>query len=267
MSNDSFTVIVLAAQRAGQLDPLAAEAGVSHKCLVPIAGKPLLMHVLAALAETEGIARIRIAVEQKAAEKLAALVEGLDVLVEFSAAADNIADSVYAAAHDVSGPVVVTTADNVLLTEGAVRAVSGKLLSGRDAVVAFARKESVLAAHPEGQRRFYKFSDGEYSNCNLYGLSQRGLRLAEAFRGGGQFAHNPMRITTAVGFLNAFLVRSGLITLDRAMQRLGSRFGVTAEAVILADGAHAVDVDNERTYEVAAELLKSRLRPLGFSSV
>ena len=46
-------------------------------------------------------------------------------------------------------------------------------------VVALARKEDVLAAHPEGQRRFYKFRDGEFSNCNLYGLSQRGLELAE----------------------------------------------------------------------------------------
>jgi hypothetical protein len=36
-----FTAIILAAQRAGQLDPLAAEAGVSHKCLVPIVGAGL----------------------------------------------------------------------------------------------------------------------------------------------------------------------------------------------------------------------------------
>ena len=28
-----------------------------------------------------------------------------------------------------------------------------------------------MAAHPEGQRRYYGFSDDEYSNCNLYGLA------------------------------------------------------------------------------------------------
>ena len=61
-------------------------------------------------------------------------------------------------------------------------------------VVALARKEDVLSAHPQGQRRFYRFRDGAFSNCNLYGLSRRGLALAETFREGGQFAKNPMRI-------------------------------------------------------------------------
>ena len=49
MTKPELTVIVLAAQRGGRLDPLAAEAGVSHKCLVPIGGRPLLAHVLEAL--------------------------------------------------------------------------------------------------------------------------------------------------------------------------------------------------------------------------
>ena len=59
------------------------------------------------------------------------------------------------------GPMVVTTADNVLLTAGAVREVAERLRGGDDAVVALARKEDVLAAHPEAQRNFYRFRDGE----------------------------------------------------------------------------------------------------------
>ena len=39
------TVLVLAAQRAGVVNPLAERAGVSHKCIVPICGKPLIVHV------------------------------------------------------------------------------------------------------------------------------------------------------------------------------------------------------------------------------
>ena len=46
------TAIVLAAQRAGRLDPLAERAGVSHKCLVPIGGVPLITHVLTTLARS-----------------------------------------------------------------------------------------------------------------------------------------------------------------------------------------------------------------------
>jgi GTP:adenosylcobinamide-phosphate guanylyltransferase len=258
MSAPAFTVVILAAQREGRLDPLAEHAGVTHKCLVPIGGRPLLAHVLAALATLDGIDSIRIAVERGAEEKLSGIALASGLPVTFVPAADNIADSVYAAAEGAAGPVVLTTADNVLLTPRAVREVADRLLGGDDAVAALARKEDVLSAHPQGQRRFYRFRDGEFSNCNLYGLSKRGLELAETFREGGQFAKNPMRIARAVGFLNLVIMRYGLITLDGAMARLGRRFGVRASAVLLADGAHAIDVDNERTYDIAAELLDRR---------
>ncbi|MEA3011957.1 MAG: hypothetical protein QOD42_502 [Sphingomonadales bacterium] len=258
MAEPGFTIIVLAAQRGGRLDPLAAEAGVTHKCLVPIGGRPLLAHVLAALGEMDGIDSIRISVEPGADDSLRPIVTASGRPAQFVAAADNIADSVYAAAMGTAGPVVVTTADNVLLTPAAVRQVMDRLAGGDDAVVALARKEAVLAAHPQGQRRFYKFRDGEFSNCNLYGLSQRGLGLAETFREGGQFAKNPMRIARAFGFLNLLLLRFGLVSLDKAMKRLGRRFKVRASAVVLADGAHAIDVDNRRTYDIAAALLDRR---------
>jgi GTP:adenosylcobinamide-phosphate guanylyltransferase len=253
-----FTIIVLAAQRGGRLDPLAAAAGVSHKCLVPIQGRPLLAHVLAALAELDGVDSIRIAVEPGAEEMLRPIAQASGLPVAFVAAAETITDSVYAAAAGTAGPLVITTADNVLLTPAAVRQVADRLARGDDTVIALARKEDVLSAHPEGQRRFYRFRDGEFSNCNLYGLSRRGLELAETFREGGQFAKNPMRIARAFGFLNLIILRYGLVTLDRAMQRLGRRFGVRVSGLVLADGAHAIDVDNPRTYKIAAELLDRR---------
>jgi len=255
---ERFTVIVLAAQRDGRLDPLAAEAGVSHKCLVPIGGRPLLAHVLAALAEVDGIGSVRIAVEPGADEQLRPIAAASGLPVTFVPAADTITDSVYAAAEGADGPLVITTADNVLLTAAAVRQVADRLAGGDDTVLALARKEDVLSAHPEGQRRFYKFRDGEFSNCNLYGLSRRGLALAESFREGGQFAKNPLRIARAFGLWNLLLLRSGLISLDRAMARLGRRFGVRASALVLKDGAHAIDVDNRRTYDIAAQLLDRR---------
>ena len=274
----TFTAIVLAAQREGRLDPLAAEAGVSHKCLVPIGGRPLLAHVIEALAAAEGLARIRISVEPSAEAALRQailpelvpgrgtsrrLVEGpsteaASCPIDFIPAAASIPDSLYAACAGADGPFVVTTADNVLLTAEAVRRVRDRLLAGDDGVAALARREDVLAAHPEGQRRFYRFRDGRFSNCNLYGLSRRGLGLAETYRSGGQFAKNPRRILQAFGPVNLVILRYGLLSLDAAMRRLGRRFGVRTSAVVLKDGAHAIDVDNARTYSIAAQLLEQR---------
>jgi GTP:adenosylcobinamide-phosphate guanylyltransferase len=256
-----LTAIVLAAQRGGRLDPLAADAGVSHKCLVPIGGRPLLAHVLGALVGVEGIARIRISVESDAEQSLRAICGGsgeFGIAVEFVPAAATITDSVYAAAEGAPGPFIITTADNVLLTPDAVRRVADRLFAGEDMVIALSRKEDVLSAHPQGQRRFYRFTDGAYSNCNLYGLSRTGLALAENFRSGGQFAKNPLRILQAVGLLNAIILGYGLVTLDRAFVRLGRRFRLKASAVVLEDGAHAIDVDNARTYAIASQLLETR---------
>jgi molybdopterin-guanine dinucleotide biosynthesis protein A len=68
------TVLVLAAQRAGVVNPLAARAGVSHKCVVPICGKPLIVHVMDALAQLSPPPKVRISVEPEIHGELAALL-------------------------------------------------------------------------------------------------------------------------------------------------------------------------------------------------
>lgn len=257
--DEAFTAIILAAQRAGQHDPLAEAAGISHKCLVPIAGKPLIVHVVAALRATPGLARLRIVVEPA---MFAAIESALppDLLpVEFIAAAPNLADSVFAGAEGIDQKILVTTADNVLLTPLAVGKMIAMLRTGVDVAIAMATRAAVLAAHPEGQRRFYRFYEAEYSNCNLYAFGGRkALKAAETFRSGGQFAKKPMRLIMAVGPVNVALMLMGRLSLQGALARLGRRFGLRIEPVVLADGSHAIDVDNERTYRVAALLLERR---------
>lgn len=257
-----FTAIVLAAQRAGEIDPLAAEAGVANKSLVVIAGAPLIRHVVDALLATPGLTRIRIVVEPQTAAAIQAVLPR-HAPADFVTAADNLADSVYAAVSGVEGPMLITTSDNVLLTPGAVLAVLGPLTAGADVSVALATEASVLAAHPEGQRRFYRFSDDAYSNCNLYALRGAGaIQVAESFRSGGQFAKKPLRMILALGPANLALLLMQRLSLRGALRRLGRRFRLVVEPVILTDGAHAIDVDNARTYACAELLLARRQRAL-----
>jgi len=254
-----FTAIVLAAQRRGVVDPLAQAASVSHKCLVPIAGAPLIAHAVAALFATPGVARLRIVVEPEAVDAIRAILPAGPIAVEFVAAADNLADSVHAAAQGVDQAMVVTTADNVLLTPAAVVAMLGALGGGADVALAMATRASVLAAHPEGQRRFYRFSDDEYSNCNLYGFAgPKAVAAAESFRSGGQFAKKPLRLVAAIGPINLLSLLLGRVSLHGAARRLSKRFGLRVQPVVLADGAHAIDVDNQRTYDCARWLLDQR---------
>ncbi|GAY22689.1 MULTISPECIES: nucleotidyltransferase family protein [Sphingobium] len=257
------TALILAGRRDGLTDPLALEAGVSHKCLAPVAGSPMLTHVAAALAASDGIGEIRVAIEDP---EVLAGVPLLRRLLDSGrmmpvAARPNLVDSILAAAQGAQFPLFITTADNVLLTPEAVADMLGQCgTPGTDAAVAFARRESVLAAHPEGQRKFYRFAEGSYSNCNSYWLKDRAaLTAAETFRSGGQFVKHPMRIVNAFGFLNLVRFRLGIGTLAETFARFSRRFGMTIAPVILSDGAVAIDVDNSRTRAVAAELLDARM--------
>jgi len=254
-----FTAIVLAAQRAGCVDPLAEAAGVPNKSLVPIQGAPLIRHVVEALQATPGVSRVRIVVEPRTAPLIRAALPGGGAPVEFVDAADNLADSVYAAARGVAQPMLVTTSDNVLLTPGAAQATLRALADGADVALALATQASVLAAHPDGQRRFYRFSDDAYSNCNLYAFAgPAAVGAAESFRSGGQFAKKPLRMIVHMGPINLALLLMGRLSLRGAIRRLSRRFRLRVEPVILADGAHAIDVDNPRTYACAEILLERR---------
>jgi GTP:adenosylcobinamide-phosphate guanylyltransferase len=255
------SVVILAAQRAGVVNPLAERAGVSHKCLVPIAGKPLIVHVLDVLAENPRISAVRVAVEPDANAELERIVtpyreKGMDIA--FVPSATNIVESVHLAIADIPGPWVVTTADNVLLTEEALANVICAMTEA-DVVMNLATKPAVQAIHPEAQRRFYEFRDEGYANCNLYGIAgEHALGAAEVFREGGQFMKNPGRLVRAFGLFNLLLFRMKLLTLDSAARRISKKFGVKLKILVPADGAQAVDVDNERTYEVAEMVLGQR---------
>ena len=257
---EAFVGIILAGQRPGRVDPLAETAGVVNKNLVPIQGAALVRHVADALAATPGLSRLRIVVEPETAPLIEAVLPRTGPRAEFVPAADNLADSVYAAAEGVGDlPMLVTTGDNVLLTPGAVLSVLGAIRQGADVALAMATRDAVLAAHPEGQRRFYRFADNAYSNCNLYAFAgPAATSAAESFRSGGQFAKKPLRMIMALGPINLALLLMGRLSLRGALKRLGRRFRLRVEPVVLTDGAHAIDVDNQRTYAVAEALLVQR---------
>ena len=125
-------VIVLAAQRKGITDPLAARFDVSHKCLVPMQGRPLIAHVLETLAFHPGVKEIVVSVEAWLFGEIEAIAAVLHapVLITPVEAADNLAESVFSAADSFDGPILITTADNALLAPTSVDAIRSALGRG-----------------------------------------------------------------------------------------------------------------------------------------
>ncbi|WP_340587557.1 NTP transferase domain-containing protein [Erythrobacter alti] len=262
MSELPVTVIVLAAQRAGVVNPLASRAGVSHKCLVPICGRPLIEHVLETLTTLPAITAIRVVLEPEGQEDVGRAINPFrerGIPIELVDSDPNIVESVLAAAKDEAGPFVITTADNVLLTQDGFNQLRNALRNA-DAVLGVTTRERVWDIHAQGQRNFYEFRDAGYANCNIYGLGNRkSFDAAEAFREGGQFQKNRGRMIRAFGLLNILLMRFGLVTLPQGLKRVGKRFGTRLAPVIFDDGALAIDVDNERTFAICEWVLGQRL--------
>ena len=131
-----------------------------------------------------------------------------------------------------------------------------------DGLLMMARKEDILAAHPEGQRRFYQFRDGDYSNCNLFWLAnQSALPGTEGFRYGGQFAKRKRDAVRALGLVTLFLYALRLTTLEGMFRHLSRRLKVSMRPVVAADGRLAIDVDNERTHRAAEEIIARETKP------
>lgn len=252
-------LIVLAGRRRKGPEPLAERFGESHKCLIPLAGRPLIAHVLQTGASHPRVASLAVCVEPEAFEPIYDVLtrqpgRGTVALVE---AREDLADSVRAAAEGWDGPLIVTTADHALLTSASIDAMV-EALETAEVAFALARREAVEAAHPSGQRRYLALRDGEYAVCDLYGVSGPGaLRAVEVFRG-RRLDRSGRRIARATGLVGLTMALLGLETLSGAIERASRHLALAVRAVILADGSQAIDVDDDRTYAVVRDLLERR---------
>lgn len=253
----------MAAQRVGVVNELAADAGVTHKCLIEMGGKKLIEHVLDSLDESPEIGEITVSIDDirvldnvpsfgrlKASGKARAIEAGTDLFSSFLGAVEG----------GNRFPTIITTADNVLLTPSMIAHFCSEIrVRGGRAAIAVTEKAVLLGVYPDGQRRFHKFADNEYSNCNLYAVVDEDTsNIASVFQTGGQFAKSLARVLKAFGLWNAIAYRFSLYSLDRGMDRLSKKFGTKLIAVRMPFPEAPIDVDNFRSKKLATEILAQR---------
>ena len=164
-----FTALVLAGQRGGQ-DPVAQAAGVSHKCLVPAAGVPMLRRVVEALATSPSVGPIAVSIEQPALLADWQVPDRQNGQLLALASAESPSKSVLAAAEalDNPHPLLITTADHPLLNPAIVEAFcAGARRPNVDVAVGMTAREVIAAAYPDNRRTYLKFRDTGYSGANL----------------------------------------------------------------------------------------------------
>ncbi len=267
MTDARYTAMVLAASR-GNLDPLAQAGGVSHKCFIDIAGEPMLLRVVRAVAESGRIGRIIVAIEDEAvaqAREILAPVPGADHIV-YVRSENNIATSVTgaAAAHPDVVPLVVTTGDNALHTAEMVAhfcdALGPIAAAGYDGAIGLTPARYILDEYPEGNRAFHRFRDGAFSSCNIYALlTPKSIEKGpQVFRTGGQFGKKPKRLIGAFG-LAAFLVyKSRLVSLPVFLRLVSRAIGIRTAPVMMPFAEGPIDVDRMQDWELANRIVAAR---------
>ena len=164
--------IVLAGSRPGP-DPLLSGSGVSTKALLSIAGRPMLVHVVDALRNSPFVGPITILAQNSA--ELAAEPDLADFAdLHFADSGQGISSSLAAALPPGDDPLLVTTADNVLLTPTMI-AEFLRDAEESDVAVAMVEREVLLARYPQSKRTWLKFRGGWWSGANMFRLDRKSV--------------------------------------------------------------------------------------------
>ncbi|WP_086609039.1 NTP transferase domain-containing protein [Erythrobacter donghaensis] len=258
-ASHGWTALVLAGQRPG-VDPVAAQFGIEAKALVPVAGELMLNRVLMALADAPEVARIVVLAQNTLMlaghRDLGWAVE--EKRISFRVSGPTISGSVLAAIDDpaIGLPVLVTTADNVMLTPATIAEfVAGAGAS--DVSVGMVERKRLEAAVGPNRRTWLTFRGGAYTGANLFALTGPGARNALTFwERVEQDRKSVLRLAAHFGpaLMMKLLLRR--MTVQEALAAAGRKLGATAAPVLLSDGRMGVDVDKVEDHVLAERLLK-----------
>jgi len=259
---DAIEALVLAGRRAAQ-DPVARAAGVSHKALAPLHGRPLLAHVLAALRAVPAVRAITISVDDPAPFRRhpdfgPAIAAGqLALHASGSSPADSVRDFVEKSGASL---VLVTTADHPLLTAETVRAfLDEALASGSDLVVALVPAKAVLALAPHNKRTWLALGRERLTGANLFlARSPGAARVAAFWRKAERFRKEPWRLAAVFGALTLARFMAGRLSLEAALAAISKASGAQIRAVRLTDGRAGIDVDKPEDFALVEKLMRER---------
>lgn len=256
---ETITALLLAGRRPG-VDPLGAAYGVSDKVLIPIAGEAMLSRVARTLTSHPRIAKVVVVAQEP---------DVLMTAADTGWMADNpkIAtlpgpSSVSAAVEEgltrEGGPLLVTTADNVLLTHAMIDHFVDAA-SGLDVAAAAVERQVLLMAYPNSQRTWLKFKNGWWSGANLFWFSGPKARpLLELWRGIEQDRKKGWKIIASFGPTLLLGAALRLITGPEAVARAGRKLGLNAALVPMPQAEACIDVDKPSDVEQVEAILAKK---------
>jgi GTP:adenosylcobinamide-phosphate guanylyltransferase len=256
-----FTAVILAGSRPGG-DPMAQAAGVASKALLRVGGQAMLARVARTLLSHPGTARLVVLAQQT--DALAADADCAwmreDPRTAFVTSGAGISHSILNLLErgEAAFPVLLTTADNVLLDHAMIDSFLGGL-AGADLAVAMVERRVLLARYPESRRTWLKFRGGWWSGANLFWLAgDKVMPLLAFWHGVEQDRKKGMKIVGAFGPLLLLGALFRMLTIHQAVARAGRRFGLAARVVPMPQAEACIDVDKAGDWELAEAILARR---------
>lgn len=235
---------------------MAKAYGVANKCVIPVAGVPMLRRVTDALRQSVSVSRIAVSIEDVKLVELAGA--GVQPVAPSSSAPASVIAAVTSGA--VNYPVLITTGDHALLTPAMIEYFCNEAeTSGGDFCVGLARAETILATYPQSIRTFFRLGPDRVSGCNLFALrNEKGLKLLERWQYLEQVRKKPWRLVAAFGFTPLIGFVIGSLTLDKAFTIISRRLGLSVKPVIMPFAEAAIDVDKPADKDLAEMILAAR---------
>jgi len=249
----------MAGSRAGR-DPLALASGVTHKALTPVAGMAMLARVVRTLRATGRVDRI--------------VVSGLetDAIGDLDVAAGPGGPPIQAVRGDrtpsesvalaittlgLEPPVLITTADHPLLTTATLEAFcEGAAALSADVAFGLVPAGLVQATFPGIRRTAFRFRDGDFCGCNLYGLlSRTGYEALATWTRVESERKRPWRMVRVLGYGTLLRFILGRLALADLTGIVFARTGLRIRPVFLTDPAAGFDVDTPEQRNAAEAFL------------
>lgn len=157
-------------------------------------------------------------------------------------------------------PILLTTSDHALLSPRVVSHFCHEAQTSTcDAVAAVARHETVKAAYPETRRTAYRLKDAAYCSCNLFAfLTPRARKAADFWRRVESQRKKPLRVINAFGGIAVMRYLTGRLTLAEGLDRISSRLGFKAGAVVMPFPEAAIDVDSVSDWHLVDHIASSQ---------
>jgi CTP:molybdopterin cytidylyltransferase MocA len=253
-----YHAVVLAAGR-GPNDLMAKAYAISHKCMLPVVGVPMLKRVVNTLGHSRSIDGISISIESSEIVESMFPLKASNLRViqsEKSAPLSAIA----AIAANPSYPILITTADHALLTTEMVEYFCAHAATnGADFSAGLARAEIIQSAYPQSIRTYFKLGTDHVSGCNLFSVqNENGLRLLERWRYLEGVRKKPWRLVAAFGPMALIRFIFGTLSLDQACRIISNRLGIVVRPVLMPFAEAAIDVDKPADLMLAEEILGRR---------